>query len=77
MVDLATLEVANTPPAQLLDVFSVAELLRCSPRHVCRMSDDGRMPQPVRLGTLVRWPRAAINEWVAGGCRPSPSAEQV
>jgi len=58
----------TAPAAQLLDVQAVAEMLRCSPRHVYRLSDAGRMPAPVKLGALVRWSAAAIREWVAAGC---------
>jgi excisionase family DNA binding protein len=54
----------------LLDVQAVAKMLGCSPRHVYRLSDAGQMPYPVRLGWLVRWPAASIQEWVAGGCKP-------
>jgi excisionase family DNA binding protein len=56
--------------AALLDVQTVAQLLRCSPRHIYRLADAGRMPPPLKLGALVRWPRQAIEEWVAGGCKP-------
>jgi excisionase family DNA binding protein len=52
----------------LLDVRAVAQLLGCSPRHVYRLADAGKMPAPVRLGALVRWPRAAIEDWIAAGC---------
>ena len=54
----------------LLDVRRVAELLGCSPRHVYRLADSGRMPSPVKLGDLARWNRAALEAWIAGGCRP-------
>jgi len=63
----SALSPADTP-AKLLDVQAVAEVLGCSSRHVYRLSDAGRMPAPVRLGSLVRWSRAAIDEWVAAGC---------
>ncbi|MBI3735292.1 helix-turn-helix domain-containing protein [Candidatus Sumerlaeota bacterium] len=53
---------------RLLDVFSVAELLDCSPRHVRRLSDSGRMPSPLGLGRLRRWNRAVIAAWIADGC---------
>ena len=53
---------------QLLDVQAVAETLGCSPRHVYRLSDAGKMPGPVKLGSLVRWFASAIREWVAQGC---------
>lgn len=56
--------------AKLLDVQAVAAMLGCSPRHVYRLSDAGRMPAPVKLGSLVRWSAAAIREWIDGGCRP-------
>ncbi len=58
-------------PAQLLcDVDTVGAMLNCSARHVRRLADAGRMPAPVKLGSLVRWNRTAIDEWIAGGCRP-------
>jgi excisionase family DNA binding protein len=53
---------------QLFDVAAVAEMLGCSPRHVYRLSDSGKMPGPVRLGSLVRWSATAIREWIAAGC---------
>jgi excisionase family DNA binding protein len=58
------------PPAALGDVQAVAALCACSPRHVYRMADAGRMPAPVRLGNLVRWDLAAIERWIADGCPP-------
>lgn len=52
----------------LLDVQAVAEMLGCSPRHVYRLSDAGRMPAPVKLGSLVRWSASAIGDWIDQGC---------
>jgi excisionase family DNA binding protein len=54
--------------AKLLDVQAVAEMLGCSPRHVYRLSDAGRMPSPVKLGALVRWSAAAVRDWIDQGC---------
>ena len=65
----ATLTSADVS-AKLLDVQAVAGILGCSPRHVYRLSDAGRMPAPVKLGALVRWSRLAIESWIADGCRP-------
>jgi excisionase family DNA binding protein len=67
--------ISTAPPDQaaspaLLDVQQVADLLNCSTRHVYRLADAGRMPQPVRLGALVRWPRQGIEDWIASGCKP-------
>jgi len=63
--------IATVPPPQesaLIDVRVVAVLLGCSTRHVYRLTDAGRMPPPVRLGALIRWRRAEIEEWIAAGC---------
>jgi excisionase family DNA binding protein len=60
-------------PAQapaLLDVEAVAALCGCSPRHVYRLADAGRMPAPRKLGALCRWSRAEIAAWIDAGCRP-------
>lgn len=62
--------------AELLDVRSVAVLLGgCSTRHVYRLADAGRMPPPIRLGSLVRWSRAQIMIWLEGGCQPFGSTK--
>jgi excisionase family DNA binding protein len=62
--------VASAASAALLDVQAVAALLNCSPRHVYRLSDGGKMPAPIRLGSLVRWPRQSLDAWLADGCKP-------
>lgn len=73
--DLLTKPVRDA--AALLDVGQVAELLSCSPRHVYRLSDAGRMPPPVRLGALVRWSRQSLEEWIAAGCKPCRAVGRV
>lgn len=65
---MGDVRLAAEASARLLDVEGVAELLACSPRHVYRLSDSGRMPAPVRLGSLVRWSASAILEWIDQGC---------
>ena len=52
----------------LLNVEQIAEILGCSTRHVRRLTDMGKFPSPVRLNSLVRWPRAEIEQWIADGC---------
>jgi len=64
----ATVSPVGQSAAKLLDVEMVAELLNCSPRHVYRLSDGGKMPAPVKLGSLVRWSASAIREWIDSGC---------
>ena len=61
---------ATTMPdtSALLDVRQVAMLLGCSARYVYRLADAGKMPRPVKLGSLVRWNRQSVEEWIAEGC---------
>jgi excisionase family DNA binding protein len=56
----------------LLDVKAVAALLGCSSRNVYRLADAGKMPRPLKVGTLVRWRRADIETWIANGCPATP-----
>jgi excisionase family DNA binding protein len=57
-----------TPSPAMLDIEALAEVLGVSSRHVRRLVDAGRCPQPVRLGGCVRWPRHVVEAWVADGC---------
>ena len=59
----------------MLTVTGVAKMLACSPRSVYRLADAGRIPPPVRIGGLVRWPRAMLEQWIAEGC-PVPKNRQ-
>jgi excisionase family DNA binding protein len=67
---MQTAEAVTAPNPILIDVVEVGQLLNCSPRHVYRMSDAGKMPPARRLGTLVRWVRGELETWIAGGCKP-------
>jgi excisionase family DNA binding protein len=58
---------ASTKKA-MLTVHDVARMLNCSARTVYRLTDSGRIPRPVKLNALVRWPREVIERWVASGC---------
>lgn len=61
---------------RLLTVEDVAERLSVSPRHVYRMADAGRIPRPLKIGAAVRWNPDAIDEWIAGGCKPVRSVKR-
>ena len=52
----------------LVGVRWVAGALGCSARHVHRLRDAGLMPEPVKLGALVRWSRKVLEKWIADGC---------
>ena len=58
----------NTENTKLVNADEVAGMLGVSKRHVYRLADAGDMPPPVRLRSLVRWPIATIEEWIAAGC---------
>ena len=52
----------------LMSVDDVSVEIGCCTRSVRRWADSGRMPKPVKLGSLIRWPRAVIEQWIADGC---------
>ena len=65
------LVVEQAPPNEksgLIDANEVAKLLSVSPRMVWRLRDSGKMPMPVKIGSLVRWPREKIEAWIEAGC---------
>jgi excisionase family DNA binding protein len=55
-------------PGGLVGIDEVSHLLQCSPRHVRRLAEAGQMPQPLRVGGLVRWRRSEIEDWISAGC---------
>lgn len=65
--DACGIVTAATSPV-MLDVEQLAELLGVSTRHVRRLVDAGKAPQPVRLGRACRWPRPNVDAWIADGC---------
>lgn len=56
------------PSNSLLDVYDVAQMLQCSPRHVSRLVRAGKLPTPILLGSLIRWERERIESWITEGC---------
>ena len=65
---------ATGPSTGLYDVGDIATLLKSSCRHVRRLTDSGRMPRAFHVGRLLRWRKAEIDTWIAGGCRPASKA---
>lgn len=57
-------------PIPMLTVEGTRKLLNCSCRHVRRLVDSGKMPAPIKLGRISRWPAQVIDEWIAGGWKP-------
>lgn len=60
----------------MLTADEIARVVNCSPRTVHRLADDGVIPQPVRIGGMLRWRRPDIEGWIERGC-PKVVAEEV
>jgi predicted DNA-binding transcriptional regulator AlpA len=58
----------NEKNSELINIDAVAQMLKCSTRHVRRMVNTRRIPRPIKLGALVRWIKADIKHWFAEGC---------
>ncbi len=53
----------------LIPAEKVAELLGISKRTLWRLLSSGKLPEPIRLGGIIRWNAEDIEEWVRNGCR--------
>ena len=67
--DKPILSVDDSSPG-LLTSREVAALLRCSERSLRIWRKQGRIPEPVTIGSAVRWERATLARWIAAGCPP-------
>jgi excisionase family DNA binding protein len=67
MMDEVALPREDSKPI-ILTVDDVAALLRCSSRHVRRLAAGGRIPRPIKLGVLLRWLKADVDQWISAGC---------
>jgi excisionase family DNA binding protein len=52
----------------LIPAEKVADLLGISKRTLWRLLSAGRLPEPVRLGSIVRWNKDELQEWIDKGC---------
>ena len=53
--------------ALYFDKKDLAKALKCSARHVDNLRHRKEIPEPVKLGRLVRWPKAAFLAWIDAG----------
>jgi len=58
----------TTDPEQLLTAKQVAAVLQLSLRTVWNHLSAARLPEPIRIGSRVRWRRAELTDWVEAGC---------
>lgn len=61
--------------SRLLTVRNVADVLRCSTMTVWRLSKKGQIPQPVKVGGMVRWKADSLQEWLSAQCPGNRSTE--
>lgn len=52
----------------LIDSVQASKLLKVSPRTLFTMYTTGQMPQPIRIGKVVRWGYEELQAWVNAGC---------
>jgi excisionase family DNA binding protein len=52
----------------LVDAKEAARLCSISESMLYKLNAAGRMPAPVRIGTLLRWKRRDLLEWIDAGC---------
>ena len=58
----------TTPTPALLKIGDVARLLGCSTRTVHRLRDCGDLPPELRIGGMLRWRAADVEQWLTAGC---------
>jgi predicted DNA-binding transcriptional regulator AlpA len=60
---------------ELLTLQQVAGILSCSVRQVQRLVKMGKLPPPIRILGLVRFPGREIQTWLDLGCKPVRTSE--
>ncbi len=55
------------PVSPLYDVRQSAAYLNVSEITMWRHSKNGKLPQPVRIGSSVRWRKADLDAFINGG----------
>ena len=51
-------------PAMFVSAQEIAAVLACSPKHVHTLAERGLLPKPVKIGSLARWPKKIIDQWL-------------
>ena len=52
----------------LINVHELAGILGVSQRTIWRLVASGKVIQPLRIGTSVRWRLDQVNHWIESGC---------
>jgi len=51
----------------MMTADELARELQVSLRTLRSWDSEGRIPEPTKIGRVVRWPRDTIVEWIAAG----------
>ena len=57
----------RAPPCELLTAAELCSLLKLDARTLRVLRHEGRVPEPIKLGRSLRWRRAEVEAWIAGG----------
>lgn len=57
--------ISESPALVTFSARTVASMLGVTPKTVRRLSRDGRIPRPLRVGRQLRWPQDRIKAWLA------------
>ncbi len=55
------------------NIKDLSQALKVSERHITNLRNRHEIPQPVKFGTRVLWPKWQFLEWIEAGC-PATSA---
>ena len=58
-------ELHNGNGEELLTKKQIAQFLKLSARSIDRKIAQGEFPKGMKIGSLVRWPKALIDKWIS------------
>ena len=51
-------------PVMFVSAQEIAKVLACTPNHVHSLAERGFLPKPAKIGSLARWPKKVIDQWL-------------
>ncbi len=51
---------------ELVTVKEVAEMLKCTPKHIYSLVKRGKFPAQVKIGDASRWKLSEVRDWLNG-----------
>ena len=64
---MADADVLDAQPV-MITAQQLAGKMQISTRSLWRKLSGGLVPQPIRIGGIVRWRLVEIEKWIADGC---------